>query len=198
MRQCVMALLFCMASSSGGIAQAREPARAPPGSERVAEPEREHHVPIGKNGDLAPGSYMLLLTPLRLGGKPVPRGVEPIATSVTVHLTGGKMSVANAAGLILEGKTSGARFSVSGKHGDGALTLTGTAARDGADGDFELTFTSGPQAEGGFILASPNSAGIQASRQLQDYDEARKAQRKAANCNWWCRVRRRWGNYQGT
>lgn len=171
------------------MAQVKKPAREPLGRERVAEQRRNHDLPVLKNAALAPGNYMLVLTPARLDGKPAPRTAEPIASSVTVSLSGSKLTVANADGLSLSGSASGARFTVSGQSGDGKLTLTGSAANSGADGDFKLTFSGGPRVEGGFVLASPNSSGIQASRKLQDFDEARKKQGAKKDCNWWCTIK---------
>jgi len=189
-RNILAAACLLATCGSSALAQIDKPERQPLGRERVAEQRRDVKLDLDReSATLASGRYMLVLTPSKVGGKAAPRSAEPIASSVTVTQSGSKLTIGNAEGLSLSGTAKGAHFTLSGANGDGKLTLDGTAANGGADGDFKLGFSGGPQVEGNFILASPNSAGIQANKKLQDFDEARKKQAQKADCNWWCTIK---------
>ncbi len=188
MKQLVTVVFLCATVSSAGMAQVTKPLPQRPGQERavVRAPDRKN--PTLNRPTLQPGAYSLVLTPTRVGGKPAPEAAKPILSSVTVSQKGRIMSVENTDGLALSGAASGARFTLSGESGDGKLTLTGSAARGGATGDFELTFRGGPQVAGNFELASPNHVGALApSYALKPY--APPKPKASGTCNWWCTVK---------
>jgi hypothetical protein len=189
-KNCFTVAALLTAASTSALAQIKKPERAPLGRERVVEQRRDNKLGLDKGGRmLAAGSYILVLTPAKLDGRPTPRSVKPIASSVSVTSSGSKLAAKNADGLSLSGSSSGARFTLTGSSGDGKLVLNGNTANGGADGDFALTFSGGPRVEGNFVLAPPNSAGIEARQQLQDFDEAQKKKKKKADCNWWCTIK---------
>ncbi len=186
----ITAAVVLAVTGSPALAQIGKPERSQLGRDRVAEQRRDLKLDLDKGGKaLAAGNYVLVLTPAKLNGKPTPRSVKPIATSVSVAGVGGRLTAKNSDGLSLNGSSSGARFTLAGSSGDGKLSLEGSAANGGADGEFELTFDGGPRVQGNFVLASPNSAGISARQQLQDFDEIQKKKKKKADCNWWCTIK---------
>lgn len=189
-KNCITVFALVAAAAAPAVAQVTKPERAPMGRERVADQRRDEKIDLAKGGRmLATGSYVLVLTPAKLDGKAVPRSVKPIASSVSVTSSGNRITAKNSDGLSLSGSSSGAHFTLSGANGDGKLSLEGSPANGGADGEFTLTFNGGPRVEGNFVLAPPNSAGIEARQKLQDFDEAQKKKQKKADCNWWCTIK---------
>lgn len=186
MLRLTLVALLCAAGGTAAHAQKSQPVRASPSERSAAQPPARARSATAEAA-LEAGDYMLVLTPARVGGKPVPQGAEPIASVVKLTRVGGELRLTSADGLSLTGSASDARVVLSGSNGATKLILTGVSSPRGADGDFQLTSTSAPAIEGGFVLTSPNSAGLQATRQLRD-DATRP--KSTASCDWWCTLRR--------